>query len=373
MKHALLSASSSNRWINCPPSARLCEKIIDGVKSYALEGTEAHSLCEYKLKTALGVKLESPIEKLKFYNDEMEECTSNYANYCLEVLESLKEKCKDPLILIEQKLDFSRYVPEGFGTSDALILGDTDLYVIDFKYGKGVEVLAQGNTQMMCYGLGAVLLLDGIYDISNIHMTIFQPRLGNISTYSLSKEELYKWADEVLKHAANLAYKGIGDFKVGEHCRFCKVKATCRKCMEHNMELLAYDFKEPATISNEEIAELLPRLDELVAWANDVKEYALVKAQKGAKFSGYKLVEGRSTRKYVDEQEVAKIVEGEGYDPYDKKLLGITAMTKLLGKKEFDELLGNMVYKPKGKPTLVSITDKRPEINIFDEFKGDTR
>ncbi len=373
--HALLSASSSHRWINCPPSAKLnaeAEKVNCETNSeYAKQGTEAHALCEYKLKIAIGMESTDPTENLSFYDEEMERCAEEYKNFCLSVNQETQKTCKDPVILIEEKVDFSNYVPNGFGTGDCVIIGDGTLHVIDYKHGQGVEVLADHNPQMMCYALGALNLYDGIYDIDNVSMTIFQPRRENISTFVMKKDNLYTWADTVLVPRAKLAFDGEGEFMAGDHCRFCKVKATCRKRMEQNMELAKYDFEMPVTLEDAEISIVLSKVDELVSWATDVKEYALQRAMSGVHYDGFKVVEGRSVRKYTDEDKVAETVTSIGKDPYEKKLLGITAMTTLLGKKKFNELLGDLVYKPEGKPTLVPESDKRPEIKTAKEDFND--
>jgi hypothetical protein len=365
--HALLSASASHRWINCPPSARLCADKEDKVSEYALQGTDAHNLCEYKLKKAIAMKVNDPTENLTYYDAEMEECTQEYANFCSKILEEVKKNCNDPIMLIEQRLDFSKYVPEGFGTGDCVVVSDKTLHIVDYKHGKGLEISSENNTQMLCYALGALNLFDGIYDITEVSMTIFQPRKENISTFVISKDELYSWAETVLVPAAKLAYAGKGDFKAGEHCLFCRVKANCRKRMEYNMELAKYDFEMPETLEDEEIAVILSRVDEFISWANDVKEFALQQAIKGTHYEGFKIIEGRSNRKYTDEEKVAKVVTKAGHNPYERKLLGITAMTSLLGKKQFNELLGELVYKPVGKPTLVPESDKRTAMNTAKE------
>ena len=221
----------------------------------------------------------------------------------------------------------------------------------------------------MCYALGALELFAGIYDIETVQMTIFQPRRNNLSTYSISKADLLRWADEVLAPTAALAYEGKGEFKAGEHCTFCKVKSTCRKRTEYNLELAKYDFEMPANLDDLEIAAILPKIDDLISWGNDIKDYALAQAQSGTHYEGFKVVEGRSTRKYTDEAAVAATIETAGYDPYEKKLLGITAMSSLLGKKKFEYLLGSLVYKPPGKPALVPESDKRPAMNTAaDDF-----
>lgn len=359
-KHALLSASSSHRWIVCPPSAKLSEQFEDKGSEYAQEGTDAHALCEYKLRRALGMDAKDPTEDLSFYNEEMKQCAEEYASYVMELLGEVKECCKDPVVLVEQRLDYSRFVESGFGTGDCVIIADGTLYVIDYKHGKGVEVSALSNPQMMCYALGALELFDGIYDIDSVCMTIYQPRRENISVCTLGKDELYAWAENVLSPAAKLAYAGEGEFCAGEHCRFCKAKAVCRKRAEYNLELARYDFAVPDTLETAEIAAVLDRADDLAAWVTDVKEYALQQALNGTEYPGYKVVEGRSNRRYISEDAVAATVTKAGYDPYAHKVLGLTEMQKMLGKKRFDELLGALVEKPQGNPTLAPVSDKRP-------------
>lgn len=369
-KHAFLSASASHRWLNCPPSAKLCESLPDQTSSFAQEGTDCHELCAYFVEKAIGKDVKDPTENLTYYNAEMQNCAEEYCSYVLEQLEEAKKYCADPMVFIEQRLDFSRWVENGFGTGDCLILADQVLQIIDYKHGLGVLVESDHNSQMMCYALGALEAFDGIYDIDRVTMTIFQPRRDNISTWSCTKEELLKWADEVLAPTAALAYEGNGEFKAGEHCQFCKVKATCRKRAEFNLELAQYDFAMPDTLDEMEIAAILEKVDQLIAWGNDIKDYALVQAQAGTHFDGWKIVEGRSNRKFTDEAAVATAVTEAGFDPYEKKLLGITAMSSLLGKKQFDELLGGLVYKPPGKPALVPESDKRPAMNTAtDDFK----
>ncbi len=363
-KHALLSASSSHRWLNCPPSARLCEGYEDKGSEYAQEGTDAHSLCEHKLKLALGMESVDPTENLSFYNEEMEQCACDYAAYVLELVEEAKKICKDPVVLIEQRLDFSRFVAEGFGTGDCVIIADGTLYIVDYKHGKGVEVSAEENPQMMLYALGALELFDGIYDIDTVRMAIFQPRRENVSVCVMAKDDLLQWAYNDLMAKAKLAYDGGGEFACGDWCRFCKAKAACRKRAEYNLELAKYDFAMPDTLEDAEIAAILEKADELAAWAADVKEFALQQALGGVKYAGFKVVEGRSNRKYTDENAVADTVKKAGYDPYEPKLLGITAMEKLLGKKQFAKLLSGLVEKPQGKPALVPESDKRQEMNI---------
>ncbi len=361
--HAILSASSSDRWLHCPPSARLCEACEDKGSDYAAEGTDAHALCEYRLKQALGIPAEDPIENLSWYNEEMEKCAAGYTAYVVELLESAKQTCSDPVVMIEQRVDFSRWVQDGFGTADCILIADGVLNIVDYKHGKGVEVSAEGNTQLSLYSLGALEIFDGIYVIDTVRMTIFQPRKSNISVDQMDKADLYEWADTELTQKAQLAYEGQGDFSCGEWCRFCKAKAECRERAEANLALARYEFQPPALLYDEEIAGILGKVDALTTWASDVKEYALQQAISGKKWTGWKLVEGRSNRKYTSEAAVTAAVESAGFDPYERKVLGVTAMQKLLGKTRFEELLAPYIEKPQGKPTLVPENDKRPAMN----------
>lgn len=236
-RHALLSASSSDRWLHCPPSAWLCEQHEDKGSAYAAEGTDAHTLCEYKLRKALGIETADPTEHLTWYNEEMEDCANGYASYILELVEAAKETCSDPVVLIEQRVDFSRWVEQGFGTSDAIIIADETLRIVDYKHGQGVLVDADNNSQMKLYALGALELFDGIYDIDRVSKTIYQPRRDNISTHTVFKESLYQWAEDVLQPTAELAYAGDGEFCCGDWCRYCRLRHNCRKLSEANLEL----------------------------------------------------------------------------------------------------------------------------------------
>lgn len=361
--HAVLSASSSERWLHCPPSARLCEVYEDKGSDFAAEGTDAHALCEYRLKQALGLPAENPIENLSWYNEEMEDCATGYAAYVMELFESAKQTCSDPVVLIEQRVDFSRWVKDGFGTADCILIADGTLNICDYKHGKGVEVSAEENPQMMLYALGALEIFDGIYDIDTVCMTIFQPRKSNVSVYEMAKDDLLEWANTELVQKAQLAYDGQGDFSCGEWCRFCKAKAECRKRAEANLALAKYDFEKPVLLDDDEVSDILGKVDALTAWAADVKEYALQQAINGKEWTGWKLVEGRSNRKYINDAVVATTVENAGFDPYERKVLGITAMQKMLGKSRFEELLAPYIEKPQGKPALVPESDKRPAMN----------
>jgi hypothetical protein len=371
--HALLSASSSHRWLNCPPSARLCEGYDDKGSDFAAEGTDAHSLCEYKLKKALGLPAEDPTENLTWYDSEMEDCANGYAAYVLELVEDAKKTCPDPVVLIEQRLDYSKYVEAGFGTGDCVIVADDTLNIVDYKHGRGVLVDATENPQMKLYALGALDLFDCLYDIRTVTMTIYQPRRANISVFTISTQDLLDWAEKILVPTAELAFNGDGEYHCGEWCQFCKAKADCRERARANLELARYEFRQPPLLTDEEVESILAQIDDLVSWAEDIKAYALQAAISGKHWSGYKLVEGRATRKYTDDRAVAATVMAAGFDPYEKKLLGITAMTSLLCKKTFNDLLGSLIAKPQGKPTLVPESDSRPAMTtIFDDFKEET-
>ena len=371
--HALLSASSSHRWLNCPPSARLCEGYDDKSSNFAAEGSDAHSLCEYKLRKALGMEAKDPTEDLTWYDAEMEESASGYAAFVMELVAEAKKACSDPVVLIEQRLDYSKYVQSGFGTGDCVLISDGTLHIVDFKYGRGVLVEAEDNPQMKLYALGALEIFDCLYDIDTVSMTIYQPRRANVSTFTLTRQELLDWAETVLVPTAELAYAGDGEYHCGEWCQFCKAKADCRERARANMELARYEFRQPPLLTDEEVEEILGKLDSLMDWASDIKDYALQAAISGKHWSGYKLVEGRANRRYTDENAVVAAVKAAGYDPYDEpKLLGVTAMTTLLGRKQFNDILGGLITKPQGKPTLVPESDKRPAMTtILDDFKED--
>lgn len=361
MSHALLSPSASKRWIECPPSARLTEFLADTTSSYAAEGTLAHSVAEGKLNQQLGHTGTKP----ECEDAEMDEYTDDYVNFVLEQAADLT----NPTVYVEQRVDCSKYIPECFGTCDALIVSDGVLHIIDLKSGCGIKVDSEENDQLRIYSLGALVMFDFLYDITMVRMSIFQPRIGNCSTWEISVTELRDWAENTLIPAAQLAWNGGGEYKAGSHCQFCKAKAECRKRAEANLALAVYDFTDPALLQICEISDILGKIDELVSWSSDIKDFALSKALSGTKYDGWKVVEGRSTRHYSDEESVAKAVTDIGLDPYEHKLLGITAMTSLLGKKRFEDTLGGFTYKPAGKPVLVPITDKRKEINTAaDDF-----
>lgn len=363
-QHALLSPSAAHRWIACPPSARLCEDVQDTGSTYAAEGSEAHTLCEYKLRTLLDEKVRDPRERLTYYDQTMEQATDDYLYFCISEYERLQQFGK-PLMIVEQRVKYEEYVPGGSGSADCLIIGNGEMVVVDFKYGAGIAVEVENNPQLRLYAIGCLLAFDPLYDIGAVKMCIVQPRRDNIASTTVTKESLYKWAETVVKPAAELAWNGEGEQKSGEHCQFCKIKATCRTRANANLELAWFEFEEPAELDAEDIAVILNQADEFTRWISDVKDYALASALSGEKFPGFKLVEGRSNRRFTDEDAVAEAATQAGYtDIYETKLIGLTAMEKLLGKAKFNKVLGGLIEKPQGKPALVPETDKRQEISV---------
>lgn len=384
--HALLSASGASRWIACPPSARLTDTIPEVSSEYAQEGTLAHELSETKLRRKLlpcNAKQRKDLDKRlaqitanPMYGPEMETATEDYIALVAERFTAAKARTKDAVLLLEEKLDFSEWVPDGYGTGDVVIIADGVLEVIDLKFGKGVPVSALGNPQIRLYGLGAWNSWSYLYDLREIHMTIVQPRLDSVSTEELPIGELLDWAENVVKPAAALADAGDGDFNPGDHCKWCKVKATCKARADVNMAVLAHEFKEPATLTDEEIGPILFVAEQLATWAKDLQDYAFERAKSGHPIPQWKLVEGRSNRAIVDKEAAKKALElaEVSSDKYLKpqELFGIGELEKQIGKKEVAALLGPLITKPPGKPVLVPQTDKRPELNSVDgDFAGE--
>ena len=363
--HALLSASGAHRWLNCTPSARLESDEPESTSAAAEQGTAAHALAEWKLRRALH---QAPTFKpvSAWIDDEMETLTDDYVAYVQEHISLAEETCGDPQVLIEQRLDFSHIVPGGFGTGDCVIIAEPTLQIIDLKYGQGVLVEAERNPQLMLYALGALHAFGSLYDIERVAVTIYQPRRANVDTWEISVAELQHWAETEVKPKAELASAGGGEFCPGSWCQFCKIAPTCRARAEANLALAKLEFAPPAELSDVEIADVLARIPQFKTWAANVEAYALSKAvNQGVVFEGFKLVAGRSVRKYTSETDVAAAAEAAGYkDIYDRKLITLTAMEKLMGKPAFNEILGDLVTKPAGKPTLVPASDKRPALDL---------
>lgn len=366
-KHALLSPSSSSKWLASPPIARLEEIAteeygVDDTNEFAKEGTAAHCLCEAKLRKLIGEESESP--QSDYIDSDMETYTDDYVLFVQELMQNFYQ---DPHVMIEQRLDCSDWVPDCFGTADCIIVGDNRIHLIDYKHGR-LFVQTENNPQLMLYGLGALNLLDGIYDIEELHLSIYQPRINNINTWVIDKESLLEWAEKELKPKAQLAYEGKGEFEPGPWLKYTKLKAISKDRAEHHMKLRKYELKKVHLLTDHEIEDVLAHVDDLLDWAKSVKEYAEQQAIQYKKhWSGFKLVEGRTCRKYTDESKIEERAKKQGItDIYETKLLPITKLEKQVGKKQFNDLFGDLVVKPTGKLTLVAESDYRPGIVTID-------
>jgi len=386
-EHALLSASAANRWFNCTPSAKLEDAEGPRTSSvYADEGTLAHELGELYIRhDVLGTVDDQAfsdrfdeIMNNQLFSEEMLDVVPIYVDYCTEQFNAARTNDPQAIMEVEQKLDLTEFVPESFGTADCVILGGNLIEVVDYKHGKGVPVYAEWNKQLMLYGIGALRKYDVLYDIEEVRVTIVQPRINNISSWQISVEELLKWAEEELKPTAKLAFAGQGELKAGDWCKFCAVKNRCRTLYQQNVEIAKYDFQEPLLLTDEEIADILTRTPALVEWANSIQEYAQNLAiNQGKTWPGFKLVEGTSRRKWLNDDAVAeaifsKIPEASEDQIYDMKLKTITQIEKIFGKKVVAEQLSDVIVKPQGKPTLVPISDKRPALGTeeaINDFK----
>ena len=378
--HALLSASSAHRWLECPISVRMTADLPDTAGEAAAEGTLAHSIVEERLDSIIAngkwpKKASAKLRMDERYRPVMEEHADTMVGYVMDIFDGLNDGIHDPILMSEQWLDFSRWVPDGYGTGDALVIADGVIHVIDYKYGKGVPVYAEGNPQLRLYALGAYEAYDALYNIRDVHTHIVQPRLESQTTEVLTAEELLKWADEYVAPRAQMAMEGDGEPNPGEWCRFCRARATCRARAEQQLSLARYEFKSPLVLTPEEIGDILGRVDELSKWAKSVKDYALQSAvANGESFPGWKLVRGRANRKLTDEAEVAAILTEHGFPPEQiYSLKGLTDLEEVVGKKQLADLLGDLIVKPEGRPTLAPESDKRQAIthSAADDFADD--
>ncbi len=365
--HALLSASSSHRWLNCPPSAVAAEAYANEGSDYTREGTLAHEVAEAVAQARL-----AGLARFNSWGDaidkEMAECAEGYADYIQEQIRS-----DSKLIMLETRVDFSPWVPDGFGTADCIIIQGTTMDVIDYKYGKGVAVSAKDNPQMKLYGLGALNDFGFAYDVETIRLHIYQPRMNNVSVHEITVADLLAWAGKTVKPTAEKAAKGKGDYNPGEHCRFCPHAGRCRKltqvCTEHfnthgrkaSVEVLA----------PWEVAEVL-RMESIVSlWLKRVKEQALTTLMNGGEIPGYKVVAGRGSRQWADDLEVAVLLKANGYtqeEITETKLLTVAAMEKAIGKKKVAEILGGQILTHQGAPTVAPATDQRPAYDASGDF-----
>lgn len=377
-KHALLSASSACRWLYCTPSARLEEKIADTDSTYAKEGTLAHEIAEKKLNKYFN-GIDFDLETLKrdpLYNPEMNGYTDIYVEYIKQkVYELANSYVAKPYIALEKQVSYDNYAYGGFGTADCILIGGDNLYIIDFKYGKGVEVSAEANPQLKLYALGAINMYGFIYSITKINLVIIQPRINNISEWGTSKNDLLRWGENIVKPQAQKANLGIGELVAGEHCKFCRIKSTCNGRKDYALEAAKKAFDKPPILTNDEISEMLPKLDSLITWANDIKDYAYKELLAGREIKGYKLVEGRSIRSFKDTEAAFKRLINTGTVDeellYERKPVTLTTVEKLLGTATFNTLLEDYVIKPHGKPTMVPESDKRPKFSSVDQMFED--
>ena len=372
-KHALLGASSSARWLVCTPSARLEAMFPDEQSPYAAEGTVAHDLAESILRHKLEGK-KAP--KLDDYSTEMVEAVNRYVDICEEKVNEARARSSDAEAMIEARLDFSRWVPDGFGTGDMVIVADGILEVIDLKYGKGVPVSAIENTQMRLYALGAYDVNEFLYDVKSVRMTIVQPRLDSISTDEMALEELLDWGEEI-KPIAQRAFRGEGECTPCDYCNFCKARHTCRALADTCLTAFYKDGgKLNQLLTDSEVSDILAMKDLITKWIKGVYDFAYEKALSGEKqWPGYKLVEGTSRRTITDPEAAAKTLLDNGYKEEDifkpRELEGITNLQKVLGKKGVTEYLEAYIDKPEGKPTLVPDSDKRPAINTVETMMNE--
>lgn len=380
MAHAILSPSSASRWLACTPSARLEQQFPDKAGEAAAEGTLAHAIgeaiIERELKTGKAVQTLESFQGDRLFKPEMLEYCQGYADFVLERYADAKRRNIDALIFLETRLDLTEYIPEGFGTADAIVIADGTLDFIDLKYGKGVPVSAVENKQMMVYALGALHEYGMLYDIHTVRMTIYQPRIDNISEWEIYVTELKHWAEKELVPRAAMAFDGQGEFVPGDHCLFCKARAVCKANADALLEVLKHDFTDAVLMADDEIADILAKADRVEKWLKAVEAHALNEAvNNGKKWPGFKLVEGRSNRVITDTVGAENKLVGAGYKVAEiqkpAELLGITALEKVVGKKKFEDLLGGFVIKPAGKPALVPLADKRPELNSLDAAKAD--
>lgn len=366
-QHAILSASGAYRWLKCTPSARLERQFKDEQSPYAAEGTRAHAAAEQLLTKELFP--DRKVAEPKFDDKEMEIAVKRYVDICMEKVIAARKRTPDADIQVEARVDFSRWVPEGFGTGDMVIVADDTLEIVDLKYGKGVPVSAEGNPQMRLYALGAYEANSILYDIKTIRMTIVQPRLDSVNSDEMSVEDLIAWGNSI-KDTAKLAYDGEGECQAGDHCGFCKVRHLCRAlsnaCLD---EFYKHGGKKTSLLLDTEVAEVLDMADMIIKWAKDVQNYAFDQAvNEGKNWPGYKLVEGRSSRKITNAEAAAQALLDADFTAEDiykpQELRGITDLTKLVGKKKLTDTIGQFIEKPPGKPTLVPLSDKRAPLEL---------
>lgn len=366
-KHALLGPSNSNIWFRCGPALRLGEQFEDRGSVYAAEGTLAHSYCELLLRKLNGEDGYADANLPDDMDAEMRSHVLAYRDFVEEELNAARAVCPTTHLFVEVQFDLSEYIPEGFGTSDAVIVSDECLTVIDFKYGKGVAVNAVNNSQLRLYALGAYTKFGSLYDFNRVRTVVFQPRVQNIGDDELTVQELLDWAIDEVKPLAERAWKGEGEFVVGDHCRFCRASGVCRARAEEAFKVIEKTDTKPPLLGDDEIPAILDKLDNTEKWIAAVRAYATARAiNDGQRWEGYKLVESRTQRRINDQLGALTALNKAGFSTEDVtnvKLKGLTDLEHLLGKKQFAEVLGPYTVKPAGAPCLAKASDKRPEIN----------
>ena len=367
-QHALLSASSADRWLHCPGSVKLTKDLPEVTSEYAEEGRLAHAIAELKVRKRFVEPMSQKafttrMNKLKKdprYQEEMQGYTDEYVDFINEICLAYPAV---PFVAVEKRLDLTRFIPDGFGTGDCIIIGGNILHIVDFKYGKGVPVAAEGNPQLQLYALGAIMAYYMLYDIQTVRMSIVQPRLHSITTAEMTRDALIDWGTTEVTPRAKLAYDGTDERHAGDWCQFCKICKTCRERSQQYTALEAFADKSPALLSDAEIGQLLERARGIKKWVKDLEDHALQALLDGREIPGWKCVAGKSNRAFNDIDKAFAVLQDAGYDPallYEKKPLPLTAIEKLVGKKDFDALLGGYVIKPAGAPALAEESDGRP-------------
>ena len=368
----LFSPSSGARLIACPGSAKASKGIPEKQSLFSSEGTDAHELGSYRLSLALNKDCENPIENLTWYSKDMEDYITDYVSYCIEKTVEAKKTTNDVITMIEQQVSTERYGEGLFGTTDYAILADGTLTIIDLKYGMGVKVDATENVQLKIYAICLIDSFNHLYDINKVRLCIYQPRLSNVSEWETDVVSLFEWGEKVLRPTIIKIRDGSEEFHPGKHCKFCRAKPVCKALRDKSMNIAKQDFNPPFLLTDAEIEDVLDQAEDITEWLSTVKDYALSQAMSGHKYERYKLVEGRSNRKWTNENEVAVVVQDAGLDPYERKVLSVSAMQSKIGKAKFEELLTNFVVRPQGKLGLARRdSDKRPEVTPAEaDFKN---
>ena len=380
--HAKLSASGSKKWLNCTRSASVEQQFKEETSPFSAEGQFAHDVARLRICHRLGRLTgqqfsdeHARMQTSPYWSAELDDCVQRYVDFALELVEAAKTECSDPLILVEERLDLSEFIPEGFGTVDLLVVWNGTIALADYKHGRGVLVRATENSQLRLYGVAAAASFADLYDVKRVRMTVFQPRLNNFDVEELSVGELLNWAHNYVKPRAQLAWSGAGEFTPGSHCTegFCKARYACAARAEVGLQVAqtAFTGVRPELLTSEQLVAVLDKADIVAKWLNDVREYALDQARRGLAIPKHKLVAGRSHRRFRDVDAVTTRLTNAGIAPaslYERNLIGVSAMERLLGRQRFNELLADLIERPEGNPTLVREDDPRPALLLNSGF-----